>query len=794
MPSIYNQRISYGSLLKDDTSIKTIQSRKVLVIEGQTSANLDFFAENAGQNNLIIEVPLQGASALFYITKGEVYNSNLIEPNPNQYVYNIESVDSAYADTTIIEFYSAAINDNNIYAYDGCTDNTKLNFQQHSYYTNNSLCTDNFTLPNFDDSDTDLGAVDEGGGGGGTNPVIDSSPTSIANDLLQTYGCDATEAQIMAAAVAIYSDAADVTIINSITNLYNAQCIEEEIIGCMDESSALYNPLATISYADSCTNYDYTTPTEGDANNSDLIAGLTSLDGNYGDLIDDTILLIQNLQTAYETAVGLNPDGEDVAALSASLTEATAQLQELLGTEGILNAINNAVSAAENGSYDSAILQALIDNEEGVVQNDANLIGINQALITISAYANTTSNYGQISEELVQANIDLTDAQTSIEYLLDGLNQDGTSTGSYSEQLTGLNAILDAIEGALSGLTATTPNGGTAPSQDGNTQTDVALLVTSYNALVSTYNTLAGSDNIMTDEELEASNNAAAESAVAALTALGIPVTIEGLATYVSDYIAENNLVASQDVMMSTADYEIALQGAIDDWIFDNSALTELQAQNITDAAVIAAVNAANAASSQIISGLEADLEIANTAINNLNEALATATAGGTGGNDTTALDNAYAQIDQLILDAETQFQEYENDIAAYEEFLSGLGTSMERLEFFLSNNYGYETYDTSTIPSATSIPSGLAGNADFMTQQYVPQFSGGSSPNVYMNFAGKMIGVSKGFKSFSGMPKRQLNASGDITLELNDTTKKVMWGVGLIAVTFGVYKLINKK
>jgi len=80
------------------------------------------------------------------------------------------------------------------------------------------------------------------------------------------------------------------------------------------------------------------------------------------------------------------------------------------------------------------------------------------------------------------------------------------------------------------------------------------------------------------------------------------------------------------------------------------------------------------------------------------------------------------------------------------------------------------------------------------MAQQYQSPFSGGSSPNVYMNFAGKMIGVSRGFKSFSGMPKRQLNASGDITFELNDSSKKIMWGVGLIAVTFGVYKLINKK
>ena len=582
---------------------------------------------------------------------------------------------------------------------------------------------------------------------------------------------------------------------------------DKVVYGCMNPDYDTYNPLATEQLADSCTSYDLDTNPTGNADNSDLIGGLTALDGEYGDLIDDTILLIQNLQTAYEEAVAT---GGDVSALTNQLEEAQEQLNSILGTDGLLQTISNAVSSAEDGNHDPAVLNAVSSQLEDAPNGQSGssyIDAINDALETISNYANSTSDYETISDDLVEANEDLTAAQESIENLLAGLNQDGTTGGSYSEQLADLNDILEAIEAALGALTATPPTDGTAPSQDGDTQTDVALLVTSYNALVSTYNDLEAqqddlegiSDVSMTFDLYNQALQDAADNAIDELSALGIPVTQEALDTYIQNYLTENNLVTETEVMMTTSQFNQAVTDAITQYISENGLLTPEAAEELADEAVADALEdmILDTGQADTIAGLESQLVELNAEIISLQGQLADSQSGS--GATSEQLDAAYALLDEMEAAADAQFQTYQDDIAAYEAFLANLSTSMSRLESFLSNNYGYEAGENSasTIPTAANIPDGLAANTDFMTQQYVPQFAGGSMPNVYMNFAGKTIGVSRGFKQFKGKPmkRKMLNVTGkETTFELNDSTKKILWGAGIVILSLGAFKLIKSK
>lgn len=582
---------------------------------------------------------------------------------------------------------------------------------------------------------------------------------------------------------------------------------DKVIYGCMNPDYDNYNPLATEQLPDSCRSYDLDTNPTGNADNSDLIGGLAALDGEYGDLIDDTILLIQNLQTAYEEAVAT---GGDVEQLTNQINAANEQLNSILGTDGLLQTISNAVSSAEEGNHDPAVLNAvstqLLDAPNGQ-SGSSYITAINNALATISNYANSTSDYDEISDELAQANQDLTNAQEEIENLLAGLNQDGTYAGSYSNQLDDLEAILTAIEGALSTLTATPPNGGTAPSQTGDIPTDVALLVNSYNTLVNTYNSLEAQQDGLEDISEVSMSNAeynqalqdAADAAIQALEDAGIPVTQAELDAYIQNYIAENNLVTQTDVMMSTSEFNQAVSDAITQYISDNGLLTPAAAQELSDAAVATALDGMIADTGQAdeIADLESQLEELNAQITSLQEQLAASESGS--GATSEQLDQAYALLDEMEAAAEAQFQTYQDDIAAYEDFLANLSTSMSRLESFLSDNYGYQAgvNSASTIPTAANIPNGLAANTDFMTQQYVPQFAGGSMPNVYMNFAGKTIGVSRGFKQFKGKPmkRKMLNVTGkETTFELNDSTKKILWGAGIVILSLGAFKLIKSK
>jgi hypothetical protein len=716
---------------------------------------------------------------------------------------------------------------------------------------------------------------------------------------------------------------------------------DDAIIGCMDDSFDNYNPNATFQPdASYCRNAEFTDIPDGA--DAQVIAGLGAISGNYGDLIDDTIQLIQNLQTAYEEAMANQEDGvsqADVDAIQVQLDDANAQLTELLGADGILSAIDDAVSLAESGSYpynstdNPSPLLALTQDADSVGVSNAYLISIDNALQTISAYATDTSDYGDISAALATAlETTIPDLQSQIDEATNSLNEALADNELLDSDIVDLENVISMTETALSALSNVAPTGGSQVSLGGGLTDDVLNLTAAYDSLVTTYNSLVAlqsglepisdvsmttadyeqalldaattalegyevisevsltqaeydanissavdaalvgmeevSEVSMTQVELDAAltqaatdalvgmeeisevsltqtqydqniqnavdaalvgmeavsdvsmttaefdqaiveaTTAGSDAAIQGLTDAGIPVNQTDLDTYVADYVAAQQL-------STPADVDAAISTAISNYITEFIGGTQVDATLTTyiDGEVSSAVTTAlvgmiaDTGQAAEITTLEAgltsaieDLATAQTTIDNLNAALDLANTGGVASEET--LSAAWSLIDSLIEQAETQFEAYAEDIAAYEAFYDELGTSMSRLEAFLSDNYGYTAYDTSSIPSASALPQGLTtgdGSEAYLTNQYVAQpFSGSTQPNIFMNFAGKTIGVSKGFKQFGGTPIHHpdmINAAGtEVETELSDQAKKIIWGTGIVLASLGLYKLIKSK
>jgi hypothetical protein len=771
----------------------------------------------------------------------------------------------------------------------GCMDSEALNYNPEAIF--------------------DSGNCQYDGDGEESTPNGCDDPAELANQLYEQYGCNYSQQTI-------YDKIEDCKIepqsqidsyylqINTyldnwcdITEVIDPPLEpQEDVEGCMDSSYDNYNPYATINVG--CQNYDIDTTPTGNADNSDLYAGLLGLDGDYGNLIDDTILLIQNLQAAYEEAL---QTGGDTAALTAQLNDANAQLNEILSTDGLLNVISNAVIAAEDGNHDPAPLNA-ISSELVAAPNGQSgmqyITAINNALQTISNYANNTSDYGQISEELALAlntinslNATNSSLQNQLEDALanqeDGITQ--ADVDAIQSELDNLNSeyqtflsnvslylgIADFDNYTLSptdgSVQSTIANIGALANSYNQLATtlsilqsdteDLAYTAAQYNALLEQYNAaMANQEDGITQDDVDAATAAATAAAISALNDAGLLTnSLEAqelemaLYNYTQNWVSENDLVTESDNMLSDAQLNSLIQQAIAEYIANFIAGTQANAslssyiQDEIDAAVAAAlaeitpedgigqadvdsaVAAAQAEAAEVLALVQADLDAAQAEIANLTNLLNDGAGTNAVSNET--LQAAYDLIEQMEDAAEAQFQVYANDIAAYEDFLTGLNTSMSKLEAFLTENYGYTAYDSASIPSGVNLPTGLSGSGVFNAQPYVGSnlpdipsfggnfdedattgevidqvlgnnFSGGSIPiqDIYLNFAGRTIGVSRGFKQFKGVEpikNRMRNANGtstEATFELNENTKKILWGAGIVIFTLGAFQLIKSK
>lgn len=626
---------------------------------------------------------------------------------------------------------------------------------------------------------------------------------------------------------------------------------QPDVEGCTDSTSANYNPYATIDDGSCIPEYNINTQPSGNADNSDLYASLLSLDGEYGDLIQDTIELIQNLQNAYEDALESGgTSSEQAAELQEQLTAANNQLNELLGSNGLLQAITSAVDSAVDGNYDSTILANVgeIIAPDGS-SSSTSVSAIDSALQTINTYYSDTSDYAQISSDLVTAQATIEDLQAQLAIADDGITQ------SELDAIQGnFDAFQQSIQNALNALTSTPPTGGNPVSTSGNLTTQVQSVVTAYNSLVSTYNNLVSeqsglepiSEVSLTQAELD---DLLAEAAANALigyepiseVSLTQAELDELLANAASNALEGYELIS--EVSLTQAEYDAAIADAVAsalvgmeqvsevsltqaeldalladaasnaligyepisevsltqaelDELLANAASNALEGYELIsevsltqaeyDAAINEAVSAAlegmiqDTGQAATILDLENELATAQDTIAELNAQL----TGSVGNNEVSnaTLQAAYDTIDQLIAQAETQFQIYANDIAAYEDFLSSLSDSMTTLENFLTNNYGY---DPTAGASSLTIP----------TEAGFGSFDGSMPlPDIYLNFAGKAIGVPRGFKQFNGQP-RMLNVTGtEATFELKDSTKKILWGAGIVILSLGAFKLIKSK
>ena len=624
-----------------------------------------------------------------------------------------------------------------------------------------------------------------------------------------------------------------------------------DVEGCMDSSYDNYNPYATINVG--CKNFDINTEPTGNADNSDLYAGLLTLDGEYGDLIADTIELIQNLQVAYEEALANEGVPQsDVIALQNELTAAQSQLNDILSTDGLLNVISDAVIAAEEGNHNPAPLNAisseLVDAPNG--QSGTQYItAINNALQTISDYANSTSDYDSISEDLENAlsNINSLDADNaSLQASLDEAlanQEDGISQADVDAVQAELTALTTEYENFLSNVSIylgianldtytldptdqsvqpTIANiGDLAMSYNELANTlanlqddtaDLAYTAEQYNDLMAQYEAaMANQEDGISQADVDAAIIATTNAAIDALSAAGVNTAslsqadlTQAIQTYIAQYIANNNLVTASDIMLTNDELADEITNAIIQYVNNFIAGTQADAaltayiqdqvntavdtavgnitpeDGVSQADVDAAVAAAQAEAAAILAGVQGELEAAQAEIATLTDLL---TAGaGTNALSNQTLQAAYDLIEQMEADAEAQFQVYANDIAAYEDFLSSLSDSMATLENFLTNNYGYDP----------------TGEVKFTIPTSTPNFSGGSMPlpDIYLNFAGKTIGVTQGFRNFKGVaPMRNANGtSAEATFELNESTRKILWGAGIVIFTLGAFQLIKRQ
>ena len=637
-----------------------------------------------------------------------------------------------------------------------------------------------------------------------------------------------------------------------ITQNYCADQVQP-VGGCTDASAANYNPYATIDDGSCITNFDLNTNPNGVAEsaNAELLGSLAVLNTDYGDLIQDTIQLINELQSALDAALeNVGVPQSEVDALNDELNAAKNRLSDILGADGMISLITSAVQQAENGTYNQQIIDNILQTEKyGYLQNDNP--NAYSSLQTLHESLQTINDYKTQNESLNTTNAGLNNDIAALQDQLDNITpEDGITATDVQAVQTKLDALILNIENALANTTSTTAGDLSAPDltsvgeQSGNS---VFNLVSSYNNLVTAYNNLAEDASILVQDdgigqaEVDAAVNDAITNTLAAINDAGLNTS--GLSTaeltsalqeYVAQYVSTSNLVEETDVMLSNAEFQQDITNAIRAYVnnfindqLDGSNATATQnLQNYIDGLVAAevasafgegaasvtpedgvsqsdldaAVADAQAQAAEDLAALQLQLDALQLDLNEANATINNFELGAINNNTISnqTLQEAYATIDQLIEDADAQFQIYANDIAAYQQFLVGLDETMVYLENFLTDNYGYnpDSEDKFTIPTNT-LPT-LVPEDDSMNQAQPFSGRGGMRMSeIYLNFAGRAVNLSRGFKRFGGQPMRSnmLSANGtEARFELNPKAKNIVAITGVVLASFGIYTLLKKK
>lgn len=614
---------------------------------------------------------------------------------------------------------------------------------------------------------------------------------------------------------------------------------EEEgtIRGCTDPTATNYNADANLDDG-SCLFVGDNNNTDA-SNDFDVITESMSSEDEYGNLIDDTILVIQQLQTQLDNA----PTQAEVDNIQEELDAANEQLTTLTSSEGLLANLESYVALAEAGNYngelanvadvvidgDTIVDASVINTSLNTISNNFDTLGTttnelataNGILDSIAGVLDITTGQGEqayldaLNEYASDPNLVATEAEVdqafedgaaSVDQVLTQLDitaatEEGQATGEalFAEGTDAYNIIFNLGEetgnsagyatGYAEGAASVTP-------EDGITQNDVtqAFLEGQLDALDGYTSATAA---------FEAGETAGFADGVASVTYLQSSYDLGADSVTPEDGITQADVDAVQGQLNELAAQIVTAQTEL------TSPNTEIQTliTNAQDAATTAAqLTDANegVVTQDAYDLLVSALTTAESAVDNLEAQIESL-----GGDNTTinaAYDNLEAQLDlanELLIDAEA-------DNTAYAEFLQSLTGDLGRLEKFLTDNYDYTPYQASSITAqAGNMADGKSQNEDgstnedFLTNPY--SFSGGNGMatgltprnQVFVNFRGHAKYVKDGFAKFKGQAPMSTfkRADGDDdSNKLNKTTKTGMQIIGVAVGGYILYKLLGKK
>ena len=653
----------------------------------------------------------------------------------------------------------------------------------------------------------------------------------------------------------------------------------ETLRGCTDPAALNFDPAAN-SDDGSCVYAEQTEPEEPtepiDYSVEDTILDSVSTADEYGNLIDDTILVIQQLQTQLDAAIASGgASSAQVAELEGQLDDANTQLEALTGTEGIIANLESYILLAEAGNYNGELgnfggstqgitnvgalntaLQTISDNvgilsdaqsqlstannlldsialNLGVVDNATINSAIDELQSTAALYDptavsladyNAAMEAAALAQETALSDLNVT-LQAQIQAIIDqNLLDTAALEAAHAEAIATLQAEWDALglvytQAQLDAAVENAENNITP--EDGVSAEDVAAAEAVLQAII---------DQMFTQEELDAAAlsatqaaEAAAEAAAAELAAItaAAEVALQAQITELEGQLitdADGNLVTQGNYNTLIQDLSNAANAltALQDEIDTAAGSTPVSSTNVSIQSLINAAQSEATAAAQIINaeggvvtqsayetlvGAFQDLE---TAFDTLEDQYNTLVDEGVSD------DAAYELIEQELSNAQAALGQAEANNAAYTAFIQSLTGDLGRLEKFLTDNYNYTPYQSSSISvQSGNMPIGLSTNEDgspnatYLQNPY--SFSGGRGGatgltprnQVFVNFRGYANYVKDGFAKFQGQAPKSSFMRADGDDESNELTKTTKTGLQVLGVAVGgfiLYKLLGKK
>jgi hypothetical protein len=414
---------------------------------------------------------------------------------------------------------------------------------------------------------------------------------------------------------------------------------EEEVVnikyGCTDSEATNFDSSATNDDG-SCSYYEES-ENEYLADVSGLTAVLGLTNENYANIIDDTISLIQELQTELENCP--QDQTAQVQQLNQELATAQEQLEQLEGADAMLNAVKNTIDNIANAPCDledsatqatfTALKQANVgietiealrtlctgnDNitidDVNAATDDLNLaLGVIQDILGNAVPDSTTS--------VVVAN--LVTLENDIQAAIDALQanqEDGVSQADVAAAEADYNASLAALEAQYDADLATLGTTQATALSDAQSAYDVALNLQA-GELGAINQDLQGQITTLTNQvPLDAASAAAAqqtalENLQAEFDALGLAYTEAEMDALIQETI--NGITPEDGVTADTVLAAEAVLQAIIDTMFTEVQLNdaELAATQAAELAAAQAAEALAAITAQNIADAEAAYDVA---------------------------------------------------------------------------------------------------------------------------------------------------------------------------------------